>query len=623
MTELPCTGLRFSVLGALSAQALGPTGPQVFTLGPLKQRLLLAMLLCRPRTPVSLDLLTEALWDGEPPRTARKNIQVYVSALRRLLDSAGAGDRLVHQSGGYLLRVGVEELDTLRVQELLCAAREASGQGSFALASGLLREALGLWRAPALHELRFSPVLRAEAERLDRRHIQVYEDWAEAELRLGDSHEVAETIGDLVERYPERERLRAAQMNALFAQGRQTEALAAYESLRQLLAIDYGLQPSPALQALYQSMLSGGGGIGFGGGGAVAKRTSSRLGTLLPPDLPDFTGRRHQLDALLTLLTRQDGGRVPTVLTGGVGAGKTSLAVHAAHRLAGEFPDGRVLVGMRDAAGCPRSTASVLSELADLAGLAGPSAPRIASAHEPERAAAAWRAWLARRKVLLVLDGCADETAVRPLVPDSGSSAVLVTARTPLAGLTSARRLEIPPFDVDESLELLGRVVGSDRLDTGSEAARQIVAATGMLPLAVRVCGLTLAVRRYLPPEEYARRLADGRTVLDELVAGDIDVRPLLAGGWQDLSPADRRALCRLADLPEGAFTLGQAAVALACGQHDARRRLESLMDSGSVRAPDVEVVSHSARFELPRLIRVFAREQTATELTQAARASA
>lgn len=629
MAEPPCTGLRFSVLGPLSAEAPGATGTRVLPLGPLKQRLLLAMLLCRPCAPVSLDLLTETLWDGEPPRTARKNIQVYVSALRRLLDSAGAGDRLVHQAGGYLLRVGAEELDTLRFQHLVRAARQESCQGSYAPASRMLREALSLRHGPALHELRFSPALRYEADRLDGRHLQAYEDWAEAELRLGNPHEVAETIGELVETYPERERLRAAQMNALFNQGRQTEALATYEGLRQLLAAEYGLRPSPALETLYRSMLSGGrgeaGGLFAPAGAGAARGAGRRLGTLLPPDLPDFTGRREQLRALLALLAHEDGGRRLTVLAGPVGTGKTALAVHAAHRLAEEFPDGRVLIRMRDTAGRARSAASVLAEVAELAGLgpSGPPASRAAGAPEPERTAAAWRAWLSRRKVLLLLDGCADEAGVRPLVPDTGASAVLVTARTPLAGLTSAHRMEMTPFDAAESLELLGRIVGPDRLSTGREAAEHIVTATGMLPLAVRVCGLKLAVRRYLPLDEYAKRLADSRTVLDELVAGDMDVRPRLASGWQDLSPADRSALCRLAELPEGPFTLGQAAAALTCGQHAARCRLESLMDSGAILAPDSEVTSHAALYELPRLIRVFAREQGVPEVPPAAWASA
>ncbi|MFH0177919.1 BTAD domain-containing putative transcriptional regulator [Streptomyces cacaoi] len=675
MAEPPCTGLRFSVLGPLSAAAPETTGMIALPLGPYKQRLLLGMLLCRTRTPVSLDLLTETLWDGEPPRTARKNIQVYVSALRRLLDSVGAGDRLVHQPGGYQLRVGEQELDSLRFQRLVRTARESARQGADAPASRMLREALALRRGPALHELHRSPALRSEAQLLDARHLQAYEDWAEAELRLGRPHEVAETVGELAEKHPERERLRAAQMNALFSQGRQTEALAVYESVRQLLAAEYGLPPSPALEALYRSMLSGGRGRSRGGPLAQTAigpepAAGRGLGTLLPPDLPDFTGRHQQLDSLIGQLTGGDNalchtgasgaeavdhgaglpsagsaphgedrppapdpadttgaGRRLIVLSGPVGTGKTALAVHAAHRLARRFPDGRVLIAMRDAAGRPRPVESVLAELCELAGLTdAPGAAGTAGttgAQDPGRCAAAWRTWLARRRVLLVLDGCADESRVRPLVPDSGASIVLVTARSPLAGLTSADRLELKAFDAADSLRLLGRIVGPARLDVGREAAERIVVAIGMLPLAVRVCGLKLAVRRNLSLEEYARRLADSAVALDELVAGDMDVRPRLACGWRDLSPADRSALRLLADLPEGPFTLARAAVGLAQGQHEARRRLESLLDAGVVLAPADEVTAHAALYELPRLVRLFVREQTVRELTSPPRATA
>jgi hypothetical protein len=275
---------------------------------------------------------------------------------------------------------------------------------------------------------------------------------------------------------------------------------------------------------------------------------------------------------------------------------------------------------MRDGAGAPRSAASVLTELTRLAGLSGPAG---AGTPEPEETAAAWRAWLVHRKVLLVLDDCGDEAGVRPLVPDTGASAVLVTARTQLAGLMSARRLEVTGFDLAESLELLGKIVGPDRLSTDPGAAKRIVAAAGLLPLAVRVCGLKLAVRRYLPLGEYAGRLGDSRAVLDELVAGDMGVRPRLASGWRDLSPTERSALCLLAALPEGPFTLGQTAAALTCGQDTARRTLESLVDAGALLAPDSEVTSHAALYELPRLLHVYAREQTVRDMPQVSRATA
>lgn len=250
--------VRFSVLGPLSVTGGGEDeGP--LPLGPLKQRMLLAMLLCRPNTLVSVDVLTDALWDGGPPRTARKNVQVYVWALRRLLDdSGGAGGRLVRGVGGYLLSVGEEELDFLRFRNLAAAGHEAADGGELAVAARLLNRALDLWSGPALPELRCSRPLSDEADHLDKQYLQVYEDWAEAELSLGNARAVVGTIADLTVLHPHRERLRAAHMNTLFQLGRQTAAFAVYDEYRQLLAGEFGLGPSPVLEALYRSMLTGG-----------------------------------------------------------------------------------------------------------------------------------------------------------------------------------------------------------------------------------------------------------------------------------------------------------------------------------------------------------------------------
>ncbi|MYZ39148.1 MULTISPECIES: BTAD domain-containing putative transcriptional regulator, partial [unclassified Streptomyces] len=366
-------GIRFSVLGPLSVQL----GQRALPLGPLKQRLLLAMLLCRPNKPVSVDTLTDALWADMPPRTARKNLQVYVSALRRLLDDAGARDRLEHQAGGYVLRVGEDELDSLRFHRLVRSGRDALRQGASVPAARLLREALDLWRGPALPELLCSRAILDETERLNSRYLQLYEDWAEAELSLGNAPRIAETVADLVEQHPLRERLRAVQMNVLCRLGRQTEAFAAYEGLRQLLASELGLQPSPSLQALYRSMLDGGqDGTGAPPGPGVPSVTGAArrsVRSLLPRDPADFTGRRDQVRELMTLLG-EDGQaeRRVAVLTGPVGMGKTETAVHVAHRLADAFPDGRLLVRMRDTAGVPRPWPAVLAELARLVGLALP-----------------------------------------------------------------------------------------------------------------------------------------------------------------------------------------------------------------------------------------------------------
>ncbi|WP_405983649.1 BTAD domain-containing putative transcriptional regulator [Streptomyces sp. NBC_00872] len=610
----PRTGaVRFSVLGPLSVHL----GGRALSLGPLKQRLLLAMLLCRPNKPVSVDALTDALWADMPPRTARKNLQVYVSALRKLLDDAGARDRLEHQAGGYVLRVGEDELDSLRFHRLVQSGRDALRHGAPVPAARLLREALDLWRGPALPELLCSRAVLDESERLNSRYLQLYEDWAEAELSLGNAPRIAETVADLVEQHPLRERLRAVQMNVLCRLGRQTEAFAAYEGLRQLLASELGLQPSPSLQALYRSMLDGcqdGTGAPPGPSSSVALPARGGLRSLLPRDPGDFTGRHDQVRELMTLFGQDSHAeRRVAVLTGPVGMGKTETAVHVAHRLADAFPDGRLLVRMRDAAGVPRPWPAVLTELARLVGLARPVSGGAVpdGPDDPDETASVWRAWLAHRRLLLLLDDAAAEADVRPLLPDAGASAVMITARSQLGGLAPAHRVALAPFSMSEALDLLAGIIGPDRLRGDRGAAERIVAATGMLPLAVRVSGLKLAVLRHLPLGEYAARLADDSILLDELTAGDMDVRPRLSKCWSDLPEASRTVLRRLGTLPEPVFTLHEAATVLARGQDQARRELESLMDAGMIALPDSEVTAHAVLYELPRLLHVYARQQS------------
>ncbi|WP_431782472.1 BTAD domain-containing putative transcriptional regulator [Streptomyces chumphonensis] len=584
----PPVALRFTVLGPLTARCGGTS----LSLGPLKQRLVLAMLLCSPNRAVPVSTLTEAVWEDAPPRTARKNLQVYVSTLRGILADAGAGDRLTHQAGGYHLSLGPDEVDVLRFNELARTGRSAAGQGAPAAAARLLRRALDLWQGPPLAELSGSPAVAAEAERLEARRVQAHEDWAEAELALGNAGDVADVTAELAETHPLRERLIAAQMNALYATGRQTEALAVYDGLRQRLAAELGLEPSPPLSALYRSMLSG-------DRGPVGARPQRTARCLLPADLSDFTGRRELVEELTDVLS--GGWCRLAALTGPVGVGKTALAVHAAHRLARRFPDGRLLVRMRADDGTRRPARDVLAEALRCAGL-----PEPRPGH-PEEAAARWREWLAQHRVLLVLDDAADEAAVRPLVPDAGESAVLVTARCRLAGLAGAYRLEVPPFTPGEALELLGRLIGPARVCGDPTAADTILATAGLQPLAVRAAGLKLAVLRHLPLREFAARLSAPEALLDELAAGDVDVRRRVAESWRDLSEANGALLRRLGALSDPVFTLHQASTALRCDAEPLRRRLEALIDAGVLSVPDVEVTAHAVRYELPCLTRLYA----------------
>ncbi|GGY95870.1 BTAD domain-containing putative transcriptional regulator [Streptomyces nitrosporeus] len=586
----------FSLLGPLSAVAGGSPLP----LGPRKQRLVLATLLSRPNTPVPVDVLTDVVWPEDPPRTARKNLQVYVSAARALFGAAeeGARERLVHDCGGYRLRIAEGELDTLRFGALARAGRAAGERGDLRGAARLLREALDLWgERPPLHDLRDSAGVAEEAERLEARCLTVYEDWAEAEIETGRAAVTVDGLRDLVERHPLRERLRAAWMNALHQSGRQAEALAAYDDYRQLLARELGLDPSAAMTALYGKVL------GRGPASRPAGARAAVLGASLPAHARDFTGREDELARLREVCGGEEGGVL--VVTGPAGSGKSALAVRAARLLADRFPDGRVHVRARRDDGAARARNDMLEELVRLCGVSGPVRP------DPAQAENAWQDWLSGHRALVVLDDVADEASVRGLLPRSGASSAVLTARGQLAGLAPVHRIALDPFSEEEALEVLGRLTGPDRLRTDPVAALRIVRACGCLPLAVTVSGMRLAVLRHLPLAEYAARLDDPAVALDELVAGDVSVRSRIAAGWQDLGASHRRALARLAGAAweEGGFTLDGAMAALGCDAREAIRAVEALIDTGAVTSPAGEVTAHAALYEVPRLLCLYARE--------------
>ncbi|MFH9269233.1 BTAD domain-containing putative transcriptional regulator [Streptomyces sp. NPDC017546] len=613
MTRPPA---RTGSAGAVHVSLLGPLTARLdgreLQLGPRKQRLVLATLLARPNTPVPVGVLIDAVWPDDPPRTARKNLQVYVSAARALLGPAGDGTRhrVVHGCGGYLLRIAEGELDTLRFGALARAGRAAAGRGDLPGAARLLREALDLWEGPPLNDLRDSAEVAEEADRLEARCLTVFEDWAEAEIELGRAAVAVDGLRDLVERHPLRERLRAAWMNSLHQSGRQAEALAVYDDYRQLLARELGLEPSPAMAGLYRSML---------GRGREARRPAAARETVSAVALPActgaFTGRRDELRDLLDVLG--GGEERVVVVSGPAGAGKSALAVRAAHLLADRFPDGRVQVRVRREDGTARGPAEVLAELGRLCGVAGAAPAGPEGGPGDVRAAGAladaWQGWLARHRALVVLDDVPGEAAVRGLLPRSGRCSVLVTARGQLAGLAPVHRIALPAPADGEALELLGKLIGAGRLRTDPGAALRIVRACGALPLAVEVSGMRLAVLRHLPLAEYAARLEDPSAALDELVAGDVSVRDRIASGWRDLADGERRVLGRLAGLSEdGGFTLDRATAALGCGERTAIRAVESLIHAGAVTSPAGEVTAHAALYEVPRLLGLYAREREA-----------
>ncbi|MBP0458746.1 AfsR/SARP family transcriptional regulator [Streptomyces montanisoli] len=605
--------VEFRVLGELAVQA----GGREIDPGPHKRRLVLALLLCRANSVVSTDLLTEAVWGDEPPRTARKNLQVHVSALRALLPPAspGGAPRIVHRPAGYQLRVEPDELDLLCFERLVHTARKASGlaaeqagqaaSGVSEHAARLLDEALALWRGDMLADLGDSGVIREEADRWSLRRLAVCEDWAETSVALGRHTVVADRLADTVRAHPLRERLLAVHMTALHRSGRRTEALACYDEYRKLLAAELGLDVGPAVTAVHRSLLASAAAspapLAEWARERPRRGAAPRTRLLLPAALDDFTGRSAETAQLLDAVGTR---RRSVQLSGPLGVGKTSLAVHVAHRMAPGFPDGCLLIRMRRPDGTPRPVPSLLAELRRITGTNMP--PPV----DEDDAVALWQAELLDRALLLVLDDAPDAASVRPLLPGSGDSAAVVTTRCGLPGIGSPHRVELGPYPLRDAVEFLGGLVGAHRVLADRAAAERIVAAVGLLPLTIRLYGGKLAALRHVSLPAYASRLERGTAILDELATADPAVRPLLAGWWRDLPAPARDTLAALGRLPGPLFTLADAAEAMALPEDHAYRLLELLLERRELDSQLAEVTAHTTLYELPLLSHLYAREQ-------------
>jgi DNA-binding SARP family transcriptional activator len=236
--------VEFRILGPLEVVEQGRALP----LGGARQRALLALLLTRANEVVSADRLTDELWGAKPPRTAANALHYHVSQLRKAL---APGNLIVTREPGYLIRVEPDQLDLLRFERLVAEAQDTLPQNS----ARVLREALGLWRGPALSDLEREPFAQAEIRRLEELRLVALERRIDADLALGRRAELVGELQALTRKNPYREALRAQLMLALYGSGRQAEALEGYREARRLLVDELGLEPGPAIQQLEQAIL--------------------------------------------------------------------------------------------------------------------------------------------------------------------------------------------------------------------------------------------------------------------------------------------------------------------------------------------------------------------------------
>jgi len=611
-------GIVFRVLGPL--QVDGPTG--AVRIPPGRQEIILACLLMEAGRVVDTDRLLDLVWGEDAPDTARTQIQICVSRLRKSFAEAGLTASVVSRAPGYLLQTDDETVDLQVFNRQVRASRVLVKEGRVAEAAEALRAAVALWRGPCLSGIP-SEVLRTRGLRLDEDRLTAIETYLGLELSLGGSHDLVGEISRLLHEQPLRERLRGQLMLALHRSGRQAEALEVYRAGRQLLDEELGLEPGEELRQLESAILAGDPALHAPAVQApvpasprpeeiiAAPTTAPAYGEerprQLPADTADFVASEPVLRTVEAALIGGDGQRAPglVVIAGKPGIGKSALATHVAHRLgAGRFPDGQLYCDLRGVGVDAVSAKDALGRFLRALGIPGPVIPDAI-----DERAEMYRTLLASRRMLVVLDDAANEAQIIPLLPGSSSCAVVVTSRSRLTALPGAQRVELGVLDRPQALELLGRVISADRVAREPEAAAALVRTVGGLPLALRIVAARLAARPHWSLASMVHRLANERHRLDELAHGEMTMRASLSLTHDGLSRPDRRLL-RLFSLAEGPTVPGWIAGALLDDDRPFPSDLvEPLVDVQMLDAVAVERTGEF-RYRFHEVIRLFAREQ-------------
>lgn len=598
-----------------------------------RRRALLTYLLLHANERVDIGQLIDALWDSEPPRTARAQIHTAVSALKAALPET-VRDALVSENAGYRLNTDAGDLDLSVFRRHVTTARVRMDAAQFAEAAACLRSGLDLWRGTALADVD-APFVGAARARLDEERFGAYEALADLEMAAGRHAELVPLLTGLLEEFPTRESVVERLALALYRGGRKTDALAVVRRLRTLLAEEYGLDPEPAIVNLENAMLRGDVPAQRSGEAsqtlrpqAAAEHTfptivaSSEAGSSSPvfpnwprpaqlPQIPaGFVGRRVELLRLNRLLSSDPDAPRVAVVTGPAGVGKTSLALLWSHTHAEAFPDGQLFVDLHGYDRLEAETADGVLERFLLAlGIPGHRIP----AGLPKREDL-FRSTMAERRMLLVLDNARDHRQIRPLLPGSARCGTVITSRVRLGSLvadTGAVSTQLDVLPLDDSVEVLARIVGTEAIAGAPEAARELARLCGGLPLALRISAVRLleepatgivGLAAELLPDE--NRLS-GLDLLDEGHA----VSHALENSRRRLTPEQARLFRLLCRHPVG--EIGAAAAQALAGVGDLRfeasagirRLLRTLEAAHMVEQCDTD------RYRLHDLVRLYGRQ--------------
>ncbi|WP_049573707.1 AfsR/SARP family transcriptional regulator [Streptomyces sp. SBT349] len=553
--------MEFRILGPVEAGEAG--------LGARQLRVVLASLAVNANRPVSMATLSEHLW-GEEGTGTPTTVRSYIRRLRVTLNEAapgqGGGEYIRRAGPGYVLDVARDQVDLLRFRALAEQAEAAGASGEPATCAALLDRALALWRGAPLADVVSDVLARDVVPALVDEQLLAVERWAEARLALGLHRETAGRLAGYAAGCPLREELQAQLMRALHGSGRRAEALALYQATRERLGEELGVGPGSGLERTYLAILRDEGATGTprrattlsapATAHAPAGGPSPRPAEL-PADISGFTGRRAELERL------RSSRAATVVISGAAGVGKTSLAVHAAHLLRDAFTDGQLFVDLRGHEADALSAGDVLRRFLRALGTDDRRIPA-----DPDERAALYRSSLSGRRVLVVLDNAASAAQIRPLLPGSAGSLVLVTSRRRLDGLIAiddAVPLSLDVLGHGDAVALLGRMIGADRVRGQRPAVEALAELCDRLPLALRIAAARLLAHPRRPVGWLVDELSNEQRRLARLtVEGDraAAVPTAFSSAYDALDHGAAR-LFRLLGLHPGPDPAGDAVAAL------------------------------------------------------------
>lgn len=554
--------------------------------GAAKEIQLLAALALDAGKAISLDLLTRRLWEDDPPAKPRASLHAYATRIRRKLGN----DVLLQQAHAYTLDIAPLTVDYHRFERLTVQARSLASSGDDAQALALLRSAESLWRGVPLTGF---PGMWAEQVRrgLAERRLAATLLRSGIELRMGHFAVLMDELSALADQYPTDETVVGRFMAAAYGNGRQTDALRRYESLRRRLR-EEGTEPGEALSRVYRRILD-----------------RAPVGELIDDDRPPGTplpapqnlpahsdlliGRTEQLRAL-----QADGARVIAfqAISGMAGVGKSLLALHAARTQARHYPDGQIYLNLRAHSGQrPLTPEAALSRLLRDFGI-----PTQAVPHDLDGLVTLWRTVLGSRRAIVVLDDVADAAQVQPLLPGDSPSLVLITSRRRLTGVSGIHHVFLDVLSPEDAEALLVELAGpAPDHDPAQTAA--LARLCGYLPLALALAAGRLRSRPAWTMGHLVRRMSQDPGRLAEIRDGQWEIETVFAFSYDTLPPDQQRVFRLLSLHPAPVFGPHATAALVGLPLAVTERILEALLDAHLLQEPVAD------RYEFHDLIGAYA----------------